>query len=347
MALAFIVCFADGYFYRHRPSSLLFLAIISGVCLLRLVHLPAFRWMQARFEVLNNVLFMVFALTNALAWGFMFAHLMQQPGEHESKLLMVITSAGLASGGVVAYIPYFRLSLLFNAFMFLPAVILMWVNGTYPTISILMLLYSLYMVFMARRGNAEYWNALKNEFLLEQKTKILEHHSRVDGLTGLFNRRHFDAVLQYEWKRAQRSQAAVTLLIGDIDHFKAVNDRFGHPAGDAYLKLTADILSRVFQRETDIVARYGGEEFVVLMPGGDLQTAGLLAEKVRRRLAAAILDFEGQTIQTTLSIGLASRIPKPEEDFAIMLAAADKALYQAKQSGRDRVMVADKATHNT
>lgn len=342
MVIACIVFFANGYFSRHRESALVFLGLIIGICLFRLAHLPISYRSKAPFERLHNGIFMVSVVLTALIWGAMFGRFMLHTDqEYQAKLLMAICSTGLTAGGVVAFVPYLRLSLLFNACMMMPPMVLMLIHRENLPLCALVMLYSVYLALISRRGNAEYWDALENEFLLKQKTEALKRLSRIDGLTGLFNRRHFDDVFVYEWKRSQRNKSPLTILMGDIDHFKDVNDAYGHLGGDAWLRLTADILGSIFKRETDTVARYGGEEFVILMPGVDPNAAGELAEKARRRVAAATLSFEGNKIRTTLSIGVATWTPGPRDDPSRLLAAADAALYQAKQEGRNRIAMAD------
>jgi len=196
-------------------------------------------------------------------------------------------------------------------------------------------------VFMVFRGNQEYWDALENEFLLEAKTKDLERISQKDGLTGLYNRRYFDTAFELEWKRGIRNQTGITMMIFDIDHFKQVNDTFGHLAGDKYLKLTARLLNQVFQRETDMVARYGGEEFVVLLSESTLENALDLAERVREKMVDSVLAFEAHFIRATVSIGVAKLIPQTSGERTILISMADSALYAAKENGRNQVRVFD------
>lgn len=152
------------------------------------------------------------------------------------------------------------------------------------------------MVFVAFRGSRKYWDALENEFLLEEKSREIELLSQKDGLTGLYNRNFFDSKLEYEWNRSIRNKSAISMVICDIDHFKRVNDNYGHLAGDEYLRLIARILKSVVRRQTDIVARFGGEEFIILMPDESLKNAMALAKLIREQVESTTLKFEGQTI---------------------------------------------------
>ena len=159
--------------------------------------------------------------------------------------------------------------------------------------------------------------------------------SSTDGLTGVHNHRHFQERLREEFRRAQRYDDALSLILLDLDHFKDVNDRFGHAAGDRVLREVASALQQGV-RDTDLVARYGGEEFAVLLPRTHLTCALTVAERVRRELRALRPGDEGR-LQVTASLGVSSfphrAVLSPEQ----LLLTADEALYQAKREGRDRV----------
>ncbi len=167
---------------------------------------------------------------------------------------------------------------------------------------------------------------------LERKSHELELLSRIDPLTGLFNRRYFEERMKVEFARCQRYQSTLCCLMIDIDHFKRVNDTRGHAAGDAALKELAHCL-RATLREVDLLARFGGEEFVALLPA-TRQAEGLAAaERVRRAVASTPIGI-------TVSIGVSS-FPGPETtDPEALLRAADRALYRAKGAGRNRVEAA-------
>jgi len=164
--------------------------------------------------------------------------------------------------------------------------------------------------------------------------------TRVDALTGVANRRAFDQALQAEWSRARRSGQGMALLMVDIDHFKAFNDRFGHPLGDACLRAVATALSGCATRGTDVVARYGGEEFAVVVSGTTRDGALALAETMRlavERLRLATTDPVG-SVGATISIGVAHVALITSVDPGALLAATDAALYDAKRAGRNRVV---------
>lgn len=159
----------------------------------------------------------------------------------------------------------------------------------------------------------------------------------VDALTGLANRRSLDLALKNEWARAQRSLQPLSLLMIDIDHFKSFNDRFGHPLGDQALRLVAQNIADCVGRPTDLAARYGGEEFAVILPGTDTAGASLLAEKIRASVEALPAIAE-HVASLTVSIGINTWSGNPGTRQEDWVGNADKALYQAKSSGRNRVV---------
>ncbi|WP_313954232.1 diguanylate cyclase [Accumulibacter sp.] len=167
---------------------------------------------------------------------------------------------------------------------------------------------------------------------LAQREKAIREISLTDALTGVGNRRHLDENLAAEWQRARRYGQPLSLLIFDIDHFKRVNDTWGHEAGDRVLQEVGALL-RTFLRDSDRASRLGGEEFVLLMPGSSLVQAEAAAERLRQAVAArAMSGLPGVTVSLGVA-GLAN-----DEDGSSLLARADAALYRAKQGGRNRVV---------
>ncbi len=181
----------------------------------------------------------------------------------------------------------------------------------------------------------EHLDKLQAELQLKQKE--LERLTRLDGLTGLYNRNTFVELTRKELQRAQRQGSATAILLLDLDHFKQVNDTWGHPAGDAVLKHVAALVSSSI-RSTDLAGRLGGEEFIVLLPGTSAEAGRKIAEKIRARLEATPTAWENIRIPHTASIGLSGTSAAEKRDFESLYSDADKALYVAKQRGRNRVI---------
>ncbi len=174
--------------------------------------------------------------------------------------------------------------------------------------------------------------------LLEAKN-ALEALAHLDGLTGLPNRRRFDDQMEKEWRRTQRAQQPLAVLMMDIDYFKGYNDHYGHGGGDECLKQVAAALAHMPARPGDLVARYGGEEFVAILPATELEGALQAAERLRGQVEKLALPHERSqaAAHVTVSIGCASMTPTLECTPNQLLEAADRMLYQAKTQGRNRV----------
>jgi diguanylate cyclase (GGDEF)-like protein len=173
--------------------------------------------------------------------------------------------------------------------------------------------------------------------LVEQADKLKEL-ATVDGMTGLFNRRHFFSLAEIEWARYQRHWRPMSLLMIDIDQFKSINDQFGHDVGDHIIIRIADIC-REEKRKSDVVARFGGEEFLLLLPETDLDEAQSVAERLRRVVEMREFSIASRAITTTISIGVAQANPYMETLFDL-IKLTDRALYAAKNGGRNRVWAA-------
>jgi len=161
-----------------------------------------------------------------------------------------------------------------------------------------------------------------------------------DGLTGIANRRCFDDTIGLEWKRRNTDLRCMSLLILDIDHFKAYNDTYGHPAGDRCLQQIASALEQLLYRPNDVIARYGGEEFAVIMPGSDEDGAIVVATRILERVAELAIPHSGVAGgRVTLSIGISTSKTRTDMSLESLISSADKALYKAKEGGRNRLVV--------
>ncbi len=184
---------------------------------------------------------------------------------------------------------------------------------------------------------------LRTEELENAMTKLqvanseLAKLTKTDPLTGVNNRRQFDEVAEYEIARASRTGQPLSLMMVDIDHFKAINDNYGHQAGDRCLTLVASCIATNVRKPNDMVARYGGEEFALVLPETDEPGAHHLAERIRKAIENISVLHEGKSIKMTASIGVSTHQPSSEESTHKLIQLADTALYRAKENGRNQV----------
>ncbi|MBZ2161374.1 sensor domain-containing diguanylate cyclase [Alteromonas stellipolaris] len=172
---------------------------------------------------------------------------------------------------------------------------------------------------------------------MERLNEELKTASRIDGLTGLFNRRYWQERFEQSYKLAKRQDKASTAMMLDIDHFKKVNDTYGHQAGDKVIQMLSALIKRCV-RETDLAGRYGGEEFAVILTDSPVEKAVIVAERIRRLAERLVVEHDGEEITFTVSLGLAEFDLNSKSSMA-WLEKADQALYEAKESGRNKYCI--------
>ena len=172
---------------------------------------------------------------------------------------------------------------------------------------------------------------------MEHLNEELKTASRVDGLTGLYNRRYWQERFDEMHKLCVRREKPSTALMLDIDHFKRINDTYGHQAGDKVIKMLAALIKRCV-RETDLAGRYGGEEFAIILNDSSVEDAKIVAERIRQLAQRLVVEHEGESISFTVSLGLAQFTPDFKGALA-WLECADQALYEAKENGRNQYRI--------
>ena len=204
------------------------------------------------------------------------------------------------------------------------------------------LIASLLMVVYIVKASAavydDYWSAAQARLMIERHAAQLERLSAFDALTQVHNRFTFDRQIEALWAVAARQRAPLALLLIDVDHFKRLNDTWGHVAGDRALRRTAEALRGHLRRASDVLARYGGEEFVVLLPDTGLDEALAIAEQLRAAVADQTHEPPLAAVRVTCSIGVHALVPAGGGDPLALVRGADEALYAAKGAGRNRVM---------
>ena len=195
--------------------------------------------------------------------------------------------------------------------------------------------------FIAKSASANVMRARVGTLIaLKRQSDLLRQMARVDALTGLANRRHFDETLGSEWRRCTRSGNPLSLVMIDLDHFKLFNDYYGHQAGDSCLQQVSACLKAGFARSHDLVARYGGEEFVCVMPETSLHGAEAKAQTLEKAVRALRIPHDKSSVAggiVTISLGVAVAMPNVGGDCAELMLCADRSLYMAKEAGRGQV----------
>lgn len=281
-------------------------------------------------------------LIGAGHWGVMAAWMVNDIDFIELRYVYLVIMAGFAIGGTATLSISKTIRLFYPLLIFGPNIALGLYSGDSELrLLILLAVFSLIYVLEASRVTSrDYWNAVSNHRLARKRAMALEELNIVDPLTQLKNRSYFDRKYSEEWKRCDRTYSPLSVLMLDLDHFKVVNDTYGHVFGDECLKEVAAIMTRELPRETDTIARYGGEEFVVLLPDTPMQEAQSIADRLVKVISQSQLLFNRQSVSLSCSIGVSSIIPDHNSNRESLLNAADKALYQAKERGRNQYRLA-------
>ena len=334
------VIFWPLHFHTMQPELAYLLAgSMLFISLLRVVHYVYSPTIYAYSSRLWFAIFSTLSLSQAAILGsvFMLAifDIRFQPLIHVSMLAL----AGIASSALFALSPRIKLGLINLTILMLPAMLTGFFTEGYIPFATMMLVYTFYISGMGIRANREYMRAFEIEIELEAQRKTLETLSQTDALTGIYNRGYFNQYFEDQWQYAIRHRVEVALLLIDVDHFKAVNDTYGHLAGDACLVNLAHAINSSVNRATDITARYGGEEFAVLISGCNATQSQFMANHIMQSVAQHKFVHNDVEIPITVSIGIATVVPEPKQKSNDLIEQADKALYQAKTEGRNRAIL--------
>ncbi len=286
-------------------------------------------------------LFRLLSIFYNLYWGILCAMVMLSPDSGDLRWLLMMSTVGITASGTVnialdSVLPRYHASCTLG-----PSVISLLPLGGTVNLAVmgLFIVLIVYARGMSRLVAREYWGRLHNQFMLEEHARELEKLSRTDALTQVANRLRFQEAMAHAWRDACRRQESLAVVIIDLDHFKRINDTYGHPFGDRCLRAAAQALTEAVRRPYDLVARYGGEEFAVLLPNTSLENAEMMAQRMLQHVCAVSLVHEEAPVRVSCSIGVASTRPMHGQDPEWLLRQAAAALYQAKQNGRSRVVV--------
>lgn len=335
-----LYCIVSGLWESSRTMATLNLALLLVVAGCRaLVHANLDRLMRHGAD-LANLLVSGGSLAAGVHWGVLTALSMASPGPDAGWWLTFAISAAVAAGGSLSVAINPALRLAYPVAIYGPVAIGALVLPVAHR-AILLTMISMAVLYTWRSSRVvseDYWDAVQSRLAAEEHARTMEAVSVTDALTGLLNRLGLERALQSEWTRAKQQQGSLAVLMIDIDHFKKINDSFGHPFGDECLRAMASCLRAGMRSSADAVGRMGGEEFVAALPGANLAGAVATAERLLQHVRAMTVASGDTAVKFTCSIGVAIARPMTDAGFEQVLKRADDALYVAKRTGRDRVV---------
>jgi diguanylate cyclase (GGDEF)-like protein len=310
----------------------------------RLYNHRRMRAALAAGKPVTHRLWLVSLFVPCVIWSALAGFSVQPGALHAAMAPLLFMVVGAATAGTIVLSIDATVRFWYPMTALLPTVAAMFLDssGDHVLLGVMAVALIGYVFLATKVVHDDYWAAVLARDLLEHRAADLETLSTTDSLTGLANRRHFEARFQQAWAQAVRDRTPLSLMLIDLDHFKRINDTHGHAAGDACLKAAAKSLIAAFPRRSDVVARWGGEEFVVLLAGTNAADAAPLAERVVRGMEGTLVPYERAAIRFSCSVGLASCVPTAEDAATDLILDADLALYAAKEQGRNR-MVAGRA----
>jgi diguanylate cyclase (GGDEF)-like protein len=317
-------------------GSLLFAALMAA----RLLHTPPEAQSQEQLQSWLDRHWGLVLLTS-LCWGQAHAWALYSETLHDSAMIATLSTVAFSTAMTFNFAMRKKRAFVAILLLYVPGLAVMaldWRNG--HNLLITLLFYLSYLLLALNRSHREYVATLDLELRLLHQQATLDQLSRTDSLTQLGNRYQFNSLFQSMVAAAKRTGEPLALVLLDIDFFKKVNDQRGHAGGDVCLSEFAQRMRQVFRRDSDALLRLGGEEFGVLMPNTTLEQAQLLAEQFRQDLAHNGIDLQGEHLPLTTSLGVGRFDPRLDDDAESFFKRVDRALYQAKRNGRDRLELA-------
>lgn len=312
--------------------------ILLAIAAIRLLH---FYFYKSRPDIPVQTMtnWLVYTiLFAALHWGVVVAWVILDDRAIDIRNLMMVVTAAFAIGGATTLSISIAIRIFYPVLMFCPGIVVLIYQGSSGSwvLAGLITLALIYVHGTTRIASNDYWEAITNQMVAEERANLMEELSITDQLTQLKNRLYFDRKFDEEWNRSSRIEAPLSILIMDIDNFKGINDTHGHLFGDECLRLIASTISAELLRASDCVARYGGDEFVALLPNTGEDETQTVAEKLVKAISSISTKYNDEKLHMTCSIGGATTIPDYQDNKEYLIKQADVALYQAKSNGRNR-----------
>jgi diguanylate cyclase (GGDEF)-like protein len=327
-------------FYILQPVlSTIFASSMLFISILRVFHKLITKQLYQYSVKLWRCSFFFFSLCHASILSVFFVFSIYDERFTPIIHVTMLAIGGISSGAVVALIPKIKFALVNVSVLLIPSIVSGFLIHEKLPFAIMIAVFFGYITMIGVRSSKEYNRSFEIELILDEQKNELERLSKIDALTNIYNRGYFNVEFEKKWEYASRLKLRLSLLLVDVDHFKAFNDNYGHLLGDACLAHIAKIINQVGKRDTDLAARFGGEEFVLLILENEGKETAKIAEVLRQRIETSPFYVDGKSFPVTVSIGVASIQPSQKTDSRQLIEQADTALYKAKNEGRNRVIV--------
>ncbi|MFT7109833.1 MAG: diguanylate cyclase (GGDEF)-like protein [Psychrobacter glaciei] len=333
-----ILAFPLGFYSSFPEFAYNFTYLLLSIGVLRMLNAALTRYVYDNYSFIWRHSMMTLSFLHGSSLSALLVVAIYNPAYSEMVLPIALIQAAIISGAVSSLTPKPRFTLLYLTMLIVPTIMISATSDTYFYLAPLFLILWVYYIFLARRFSNEYQRAFHIETTLKENQTKLEALTITDALTGIYNRQYFDQALDVQWDLASRSQSNLSILFLDLDFFKKINDEYGHLIGDKALCHAANLFKETTKRKSDMIARYGGEEFAIILASTPHKDALNLAETIRKKLETCPLILGEREIKMTVSIGVNTTIPSNLQNSIKFLDDADKALYQAKNSGRNKIV---------
>jgi diguanylate cyclase (GGDEF)-like protein len=344
LPLFVLIGWLTGIIESHRTFFVANVAVLTGTVLLRVLftrHAHRVAGSEIDSDRIRRFTwrFTVLYLLSGAHWGALAAAASYEPSLESARIPIWLVCTGMVAAATIILGLLQTVRIGYPAAVLLPPMCACLLNPSEGSLFAVAAAAMLWIyVFDASRGvRRDYWAGAIARAELEQRAEELERLSTTDALTEICNRRHFDEQFAEEWARSIPTARSIAVLVIDIDHFKSINDGYGHQVGDRCIVAAAHALRAELDRERGLLARYGGEEFAVLLPGARDDVAIAMAESLRLRLSEALVEARGTRIRMTCSVGVCSMTATARVRPDVAMRKADQALYIAKRAGRNRV----------
>lgn len=314
---------------------------VTGMAMLlsiiRVIHLRLTPTFYDRLGARWMGVFHVCSILHATILSALFVVVTYNQEFHVAYMVTFVVCAGMSAAAMSSFSPSLFMALAFPSIVLIPTILITLINEHTQSTGYTMFIFWLYLMALAVKSHKEYMRTFTIEEKLERQKKELETLSRTDALTGLYNRGYFNTLYDMVWESCVRNNTGITLIMMDVDHFKSVNDKYGHITGDECLKIIARCIEESLGRKNDISCRFGGEEFAVLMSSTPIHESKKIAEKIRKSIECKWIETGEHRFQVTASFGVANILPKISDTPTQLIEQADQAMYRAKKAGRNCV----------